>query len=340
MASLHRSDGARQGSGAAAPPHPREPARRYGCVGLNASSPGPAHRAGRSATAIAFASIILGAACFGTLPLFARTLSDFALAPAAIAFYRFALTAVVLAPFVFVARRQWRGLLWALGAGAAMGLGWIGFVMALERLSVAQTGVLFMTFPVFAIAFAALVFGERPRAGGLVGAALIVVAALVVAPPHQAIAGGPITILLALAAPAAYGLLITVIANRLSVLPPIAAAGAVSLGSVIILAPIIAMLPAAQLVPAGPGAMAWLLGFAVVTALVPQLLFVIFAPVLGSSKTAMAGSVELPTMFLIGAVAFGEPLRVAHALAILLIAAAIALSAGIVPLGKSAPVRR
>lgn len=53
---------------------------------------------------------------------------------------------------------------------------------------------------------------------------------------------------------------------------------------------------------------ALILGISVVTALLPNFLFAKAAPVVGPAKTAMAGSMELPTMFVIGWLAYGEPL--------------------------------
>ncbi|WMS41011.1 DMT family transporter [Acuticoccus sp. MNP-M23] len=272
-------------------------------------------------------AIMLGAACFGTLPLFARTLTDFAIAAPAIAFYRFALSALVLSPFL-VLRGPLRGAtFWGLAGGAVMGLGWIGFVVALKTLSVAETGILFMTFPLFAILFG-LLFGERPGGRGWIGAALIVLAALIVAPGDALDpSGGLVAVAAALVAPAAYGLLLNIIARRVHTLPAIAATGSIAMGSVLVLAPIVATLPLGEVLPAAPAAYAWLAVFSAMTALIPQLIYVVFSPRIGAVRTAMAGSAELPTMFIVGAVAFGEPLGWTHLTAGALILCAIALTA-------------
>ncbi len=41
-----------------------------------------------------------------------------------------------------------------------MGIGWIGYVTALEKLPASTVGVLYMTYPVFTLATAWAVFGE------------------------------------------------------------------------------------------------------------------------------------------------------------------------------------
>ncbi len=288
-----------------------------------------------SETFLPVIAIMLGAACFGTLPLFARTLTDFAIASPAIAFFRFALSALVLSPFL-VLRGPLRGAtLWGLAGGAVMGLGWIGFVVALKSLSVAETGILFMTFPLFAIAFGFL-FGERPGVRGLVGAALIILAAVIVAPSDALDPSGALgAVAAALVAPAAYGLLLNIIARRVHTLPAISATGSIAMGSVLVLGPIVATLPIAEVLPSEPVAYLWLAVFSAMTALIPQLVYVVFSPRIGAVRTAMAGSVELPTMFLVGAVAFGEPLGWTHLVAGALILGAIALTAR--PKASAAP---
>lgn len=268
---------------------------------------------------------------FGTLPFFARTLGEEGLAPPAIAFYRFVFTALVLLPFL----KRARASLWGFGGGAAMGLGWIGFVASLDVMSVAQAGVIFMTYPFFAILFGAVLFGERVSGRGLFAAALVVAAAALVAPWREAggMAGagdgsGAIlgALLLALAAPAAYGLLINLIVRRVSALPALSAVAAIALGAVAGLTPVVLTVEPAALVPATGYGLAVLAVFSVVTAFLPQFTMSVFAPRIGATRTALAGGAELPTMFVVGWIAFGEAVGLVHAMAAGLIIAAIALA--------------
>ena len=54
---------------------------------------------------------------------------------------------------------------WALGAGFGMGLGWTAYVRAVEVVPVSTAGVIYMSYPLFAIVLA---WGcsERPRPDG------------------------------------------------------------------------------------------------------------------------------------------------------------------------------
>ena len=103
---------------------------------------------------LAAAGVLFASICFGIVPYFSRTLSEQGLAPQAIAFYRYALAALVLSPVLFGQLRAWRQVLWGIGAGAAMGLGWIGYVHAVETVPASTVGVLYMTYPVFTVVLA------------------------------------------------------------------------------------------------------------------------------------------------------------------------------------------
>lgn len=275
--------------------------------------------------------VVAGAAMFGTVPLFSRALLDYGLAPAAIAFYRFAASALVLVPFLRLARSAWRDTLWAMAGGAGMGLGWIGFVTSLQSMSVAGAGVLYMTYPAFAIVIAALAFRVSPSRRGLLAAGLIVVAGLVGLPAGGFGASGAGAVLMALAAPLAYGALINILSFRLGRLPTLSAVGAIALGSVLALTPVLASLPREALVPSEVSALPWLLGFSAITALLPQFLYVIFAPRIGPVRTAVAGSMEMVAMLLV-AVALGEKPSAAELLAAALIVLAVVVGAG--PAGR------
>ena len=62
------------------------------------------------------------------------------------------------------------------------------------------------------------------------------------------------------------------------------------------------------------------------TALVPQLLYTACSPVIGTARTAIAGSVELPVMFAIGWLAFDETLRPVQIVACAMVLGAILLT--------------
>ncbi len=275
---------------------------------------------------LAGAGVLFASLCFGILPYFARSLSDQGMAPHVIAFHRFTLAAVVLSPLLIIHRDKHRAILWGMGAGAAMGLGWIGYVTALRSAPVSVVGVLYMTYPVFTLLIAWALFGARPALRACTAAGLIVLAAILASRPGAVPIEVLPVLLLSLAAPFGFGLGITVLVYKLIVLPPLARIAAVSLGSVLGLLPLVATTEIAGLTPQDGRGWLLLLGIALGTALVPQLVYSVCAPIVGAARTAVLGSIELPTMFAVGFFAFGERITPSQAAACALVLTAILLS--------------
>jgi len=277
---------------------------------------------------LATLGIIAASVGFGLVPYFARSLTAEGMAPHAIAFFRYAFAAIVLLPFVWRARAQSVALLWGLIAGFGMGVGWIGYVRAVEIAPVSTVGVLYMTYPVFTLMIAWLVFGDVPGRRAIVASLMIVGAAALATSPSAVTADQVPALILSLAAPLGFGFGINVLVHKLTVLKPVVRIACVSLGSVLGLLPLMAMTPVAALFP-GTASGWWLVaGIAFGSALIPQLLYTVAAPVIGTARTAIAGSIELPTMFLVGWFAFAEPVGVAQWVACGIVVSAIALTPG------------
>lgn len=275
---------------------------------------------------LATALVVLASVGFGLVPFFARALTEAGMAAPAVAIWRYALSAALFLPFVWAARRAPRALLWGFGGGLAVGLGWVFYVEALAVLPVAVVGVVYMTFPVFALLFSWAFFGERPTARGVIAAGVVLGAAALASGQSALVGDQGWRLGLALLSPATFGLAIAILVHRLTVLPVMARLGVFSLGSTLGLAPMIAALPAAAILPPDRAALWLVLGIALGTALVPQLLYTFFAPVIGSARAATAGAIELPTMILTGWLMLGETVSAAQWIACAMIAGAIALS--------------
>ncbi len=273
-------------------------------------------------------AVVAASVGFGLVPYFARSLTAEGMAPHAIAFYRYAFAAIVLLPFVWRARDQWNPLLWGFAAGMAMGVGWVGYVRAVEVVPVSTAGVLYMTYPVFTLLIAWLMFGDVPKRRAVLASLMIVVAALLATSPDVISADQMPALMLSLAAPLGFAFGINVLVHKLAVLTPVLRIACASLGSVFGLLPLMAATPVAGLFPVTASGWWLVAGIAFGSALVPQLLYTVAAPVIGTARTAIAGSFELPTMFLVGWFAFAEPVGPAQWLACAIVISAIALTPG------------
>ncbi|WP_187429904.1 hypothetical protein ROLI_018320 [Roseobacter fucihabitans] len=275
--------------------------------------------------ALAVAGVLFASICFGFVPYFSRGLTDQGLAPYAVAFYRYILAAILLLPALLKHRSKGREIVWGMVAGAVMGLGWVGYVTALETVPASTVGVLYMTYPVFTILISWGLFSDPPTRRSLIAAGLIVVAAIIAGSPASVPPEEIPTLLISLAAPFGFGFGICVLVHRLSRIAPLARIASVSLGSVIGLAPLILSSQIDAILPKDGNDWFLIIGIGLVTALVPQLIYTLCSPVIGATRTAVIGSIELPTMFAVGVLAFGEVISGAQAIACALILGAIAL---------------
>ena len=247
------------------------------------------------------------------------------MAPHAVAFYRYALAAVVLLPIVLRNRRYWREISWGIISGVTMGLGRIGYVTALETAPASTVGVMYMTYPIFTLLIAWIVFSEPPTRRALLASATILLAAIVAGAPG-AVAPELIPVLiLALAAPFGFGLSICVLVHRLVRLEPLARLAPVSLGAVLGLAPLILTSAPSEVIPQDHETWILIAGIALASALVPQLIYMVCSPIIGAARSAVFGSVELPTMIAVAVFALGEPLTWPQGVGCLLILSAILL---------------
>jgi len=263
---------------------------------------------------------------FGLVPFFSRSLTDQGIAPHAVAAYRYVFNAIVLLPIILINLHQWRGMLWGAVAGALMGLGAIGYITALETVPVSTVGVLYMTYPVFTVLLAWLFFRDHPSARAIVSALIIVLAAAIASSPVAISPDQLPTLLLSLTAPIGFGFGICTLVHKLSSIKPLARVASVSLGALLGLTPLIVVTPAAELFPRDTADWMLIAGIALGTAFFPMLIYCICSPMIGTSRSAVIGSIELPTFFLVGLIAFGEAITWPQATACAMILFAIAIT--------------
>jgi drug/metabolite transporter (DMT)-like permease len=272
------------------------------------------------------AMIALAALGFGLVPFFAKSLGDAGMAAPMVAFCRYMVAALVLAPFLKLGPVDRITTIWGVLAGAAMALGWISYVEALKTVPVSVIGVLYMTYPVFTLAVAWLWFRDRPAGRSIVAAALILGAASLAMSPASIGPDALPIMLMSLAAPLSFGIAINILTKKLVYLPPMSRIACVSVGAALGLAPLIVGLDVEPVLAIMISHWWLIAGLSVVTALVPQLLYTVYAPRIGAARSAMAGSVELPTMFFIGWLGFGENIGLSHLLAAALVLTAIVIT--------------
>ncbi|MDW3213319.1 MAG: DMT family transporter [Ilumatobacteraceae bacterium] len=279
------------------------------------------------------ATIVIGltGVAYAFATFFARRLTDGGVSALTVAFARFALIAVVLAPWLALGRDDRRATLWGAASGAVMALGWVAYVEGIGSGDVALAGIAYMTYPLFTLAALALVFHHRPSGRQVAGGALVLAAAAVAL--FGAASGGGLPLITFLA-PATFGASIAILTERLAGLRPAQRLASVAAGAVTALSPFVVSQPLEGALPKGAGQWAAILGLAIGAALVPMLCYATAAPVIGAARSAVAGATELPTVFIIGGLVFGERITTGHLVA----AALVALAIVIMPSSRTAHV--
>jgi len=301
-------------------------------------SPGPGPNLGaptsfRTGSALPTLAIIAVSICFGLVPLFVRQLQGLDLSPEAIAFWRFAFTGLLVLPFLPWRRRVRGQALLLAGAGLLMGLGWVGYMTAMETAPIAVTGVIYMSYPLFTLLFAWLLLKQRPTGRSWLAAGLVLLAAaLVIGLGGDAgDMSGLTTAILALPAPIFFGLIIVVLSTMVPDLTTLEKLAAGMWGSVIGLLPLVLFGDSAAFLPRDGETWMAIAGLGAVTAALPQLIYTIACGRVGPARSAAAGSIELPTMIAIGFFAFSEPVGLIEIGASALVLAAIMLAPAVKP---------
>lgn len=279
-------------------------------------------RAWTPSSGVATAAVILSSISLGSATFFVRRLTEAGLSPVSMAFYRYAITAVVMSRFLALSAAKRTATMWGLAGGSVASLGWIAYARSIEQVDLATNAIAYMTYPAFTLVVCRVVFGRRISHRSFIAGTLVIFAAAVALGPGSLLGVSPVLFI----APATFGFSVAVLTERLHVLDPFERLSAVGIGATLALAPLVVATPVAAVIPPDGGAALWILGIGVLCALLPMLLYGTAAPLIGGARTAMAGTSELPTMFLIGALVFDEAIRPEHLLAAAMIVVSIALT--------------
>jgi len=271
--------------------------------------------------------VLLSCFCFGTIPYFARSLTDAGMASHAVAFYRYGISALVLFPLLLrLPRSKWKTILWGLTSGAFVGLGWVGYVSGLKTVPVSTIGVLYMTYPVFTILIGWAWFRDKPSYKALCGASIVLLAAALASSPAAVEPQHLPAMLMSLTAPISFGVGINILVHKLIPISPVDRVASFTVGASLSLVPLLIVTDPQAVLPQTTAEWQMIAGLALGTALVPQLIYTTYAHKIGAARSAVAGSIELPTMFFIGWFALGESIGPLQWLACLLITLAILLT--------------
>jgi drug/metabolite transporter (DMT)-like permease len=271
---------------------------------------------------MATAAVVLSSISLGSATFFVRRLTEAGLSPVSMAFYRYAITALVMARFLGLSASKRTATMWGLAGGSVASLGWIAYARSIDQFDLATNGIAYMTYPAFTLLIGRFMFKRRTNARSTVAGALVIAAAAVALGPGAIMNVSPVLFI----APATFGFSVAVLTERLHVLDPFERLSAVAIGATLTLTPLVVTKPAAAVLPDSASAALWILGIGVLCALLPMLIYGTAAPIIGGAKTAMAGTSELPTMFIVGALVFGEAIRPEHVIAAGLIVVSIALT--------------
>ena len=276
-----------------------------------------------------FATIMVLLSCiaFGTVPFFVKGLSQAGVKTELIPFYRYCVSAIVFLPaLITVFKGQFKTILWGLASGSILGIGWISYVEALKVVPVSTAGVIYMTYPIFTLLVARIWLKEIPHLKAIIACILIVIAAMMTMNDARLESSHLSALVFSLFAPFCFGMSINILVTKLKDIAPMARVASTAIGALIGLLFLIAPQGPGEIIPASSQGLYLAIGIAVITATIPQLMYATFAPVIGSAKSAIAGSIELPTMFMVGWLAFGETISTIHWFSGLLIIVAISMT--------------
>ena len=184
-----------------------------------------------------------------------------------------------------------------------------------------------MSYPMFTLAFAWLLVRQWAGRRALISVLLILCAAMLTYVSGEFGLEAQWALVLALPAPVAFGFAIAVLCTCTHNLTPTERMACAMLGAALGLMPL--ALLSGELAHASLFAVdVWLLlaAMALMTALVPQYVYSYAAPSVGAARAAAAGSTELPTMMMVGWLAFGEAIDGMDVIAALIVVAAVAIA--------------
>ena len=270
--------------------------------------------------------VAAGSVCFGMLPIPLEVLRGEDVKSGSTLVIRYISAVALLIFWVMWRRPRWQLSVSALVAGAALGGGTIVLFEGYAVLPASMNILVFYTYPVFALLFARLLFSVAIELRMAVAVVLVIIAAILIMSPGD-IAGIPIVeVLFVFLAPMCYALYLCCVGDVGDQPGPGMRTLQVSLGAfAVVVAWQIYSEPGMHWphTTAGWVALAYV---GLITGLVATLLVVTGTVLAGSNRSAVAGSLELVTVLILGWYVLNETIRFEAVAGAVLILAAIIVS--------------
>ena len=262
--------------------------------------------------------IITAAIGFGLNPMLAQLLRGDGLSPQLVTLYRF-LPALVLMPWLRLARIEYTEGLIMFAFGMANGVAMLCYFNALSQIPVAQAIFIYYSYPVISLLVGWGLYNKQPTTNHVISAGLIIIAASLVFQPQQLETRQWLPTLTCFLAPLVFALVIHYWSQPRKPLATLQRMRCGLLGHMVVLIPLAIISQPDSWLPQSNMGYLWIIAIAGLATSLPQFLFTLGAPKAGAEKTSIAGALELVVALICGTVVLGHGLTHSQIVAIILI---------------------
>ena len=268
--------------------------------------------------------LVLMAACFyGLNPFFAQLLFQQGLGAEVVSLSRFILPALLFAGFLRCQRDSLAEVGRSLALGVMGGVAIFAYFYALQVIAPATAILIYYSYPLFSVFIGWSVFKRSVSQNTLVSGALVAIAASLTVRPEGLSSAAYVAIIACFLAPLAVATQVQYLSKPKHHLPVKQRMAWITFGHVVVLLPLTLWQSPAQLLPVSLTGYFALAGIALLSAALPQVLFMMGATKSSVDKNTIAGSLELVVALMTGAVLLSQPLERLDITAMLLVVAAL-----------------
>ncbi len=268
--------------------------------------------------------LVLMAACFyGLNPFFAQLLFQQGLGAEVVSLSRFILPALLFSGFLKCQRENRGEVARSLALGMMGGVAIFAYFYALQIIPAATAILIYYSYPLFSVLIGWFWFKRGVSQNTLVSGVLVAIAASLTVRPEGLSSEAYMAIIGCFMAPLAVATQVQYLSKPKHFLPIKQRMAWITLGHVVILFPLTLWQAPEQLLPVSMEGYFALGGIALLSAALPQVLFMMGATKSSVDKNTIAGSLELVVALMTGAVLLSQPLDRLDITAMLLIFAAL-----------------